>query len=90
MAITVTHIANPGASAIQGAPSMKGRASAIINPQSELGGCAPMPTKLSAAPSRIANVMRRLASTTIGGQAFGSGVGVGNGPLLGGAVGRVF
>ena len=69
--MTVTHMAKPGASAIQGARLMKGRASEIIRPQSELGGCAPIPKKLSAAPSSIAKVTRRLASTTMGGQALG-------------------
>src|SRR5690348_9108477 len=69
--MTVTHMARPGASAIHGARSINGRASAIISPQSELGGCAPIPTKLNAAPSRIANVIRRLASTMIGGQVLG-------------------
>ena len=63
MPITVTLMAMPGASAIQGARSMNGRASLIISPQSELGGCAPMPRKLKAAPSRMANVTRKPAST---------------------------
>ena len=52
--MTSRHMAKPGASAIQGARSRNERASAIISPQSELGGCAPSPRKLSAEPSRIA------------------------------------
>ena len=68
--MTVKHMARPGAKAIQGAASTKARASLIIKPQSELGGCAPIPRKLSAAPSRIANVTRKLPSTAIGGGTF--------------------
>ncbi len=67
-----THSAMPGPSAIQGAVSRNGRASAIIRPQSLPGGCEPRPKKLSAEPSRIAKVMRSAHSTMIGGQALGS------------------
>src|SRR5262249_4476076 len=52
--MTSKHMANPGASAIHGARSMKARASEIIRPQSELGGWAPRPRKLKADPSRMA------------------------------------
>src|SRR5690242_11644967 len=61
--MTVMNMKIAGQIAIQGATVTSGRASLIIRPQSEAGGCAPRPRKLRDAPSRIPNVNWSPAST---------------------------